>query len=124
AMDGLGWRRGIGETAAEAFGGGGGWRRRGRQDPAAAASADRPDHGRRQHARRRSALGRPARQPRLPDRSLMMSTIASFGIWNWFIAGGILLAVEVLAPGTFMLWLPPPAVFVGGLFLPRGWRLP
>ena len=51
----------------------------------------------------------------------MMSTIASFGIWNWFIAGGILLAIEVLAPGTFMLWLGLSALLVGVISLAVVW---
>jgi membrane protein implicated in regulation of membrane protease activity len=51
----------------------------------------------------------------------MMSTIASFGIWNWFIAGGILLAIEVIAPGTFMLWLGLSALLVGAISLLVEW---
>jgi inner membrane protein len=51
----------------------------------------------------------------------MMSTIYSFGIWNWFIAGGILLAIEVIAPGTFMLWLGLSALLVGVISLLVEW---
>ena len=51
----------------------------------------------------------------------MMSTIASFGIWNWFIAGGLLLAIEVIAPGTFMLWLGLSALLVGVISLVVDW---
>jgi membrane protein implicated in regulation of membrane protease activity len=51
----------------------------------------------------------------------MMDTIASFGVWNWFIAGGILLAIEVLAPGTFMLWLGLSALLVGLISLVVVW---
>jgi len=51
----------------------------------------------------------------------MMSTIVSFGVWNWFIAGGILLAIEVLAPGTFMLWLGLSALLVGVISLAIDW---
>ena len=32
----------------------------------------------------------------------MFSTL---GTWNWFISGGVLMALELLAPGVFMLWL-------------------
>jgi membrane protein implicated in regulation of membrane protease activity len=45
----------------------------------------------------------------------MTSLIVSLGFWNWFIAGGILLAIEVMAPGTFMLWLGLSALLVGAI---------
>ena len=50
-----------------------------------------------------------------------MSTLHSFGVWNWFIAGGILLAIEVIAPGTFMLWLGLSAIAVGAISLAIDW---
>jgi inner membrane protein len=50
-----------------------------------------------------------------------MSIVASFGLWNWFIAGGILLAVELIAPGTFMLWLGVSALLVGIISLVVDW---
>jgi membrane protein implicated in regulation of membrane protease activity len=55
----------------------------------------------------------------------MMSTIASLGIWNWFIVGGLLLAIEVVAPGTFMLWLGLSALLVGiiSLFVDWPWQM-
>ena len=34
-------------------------------------------------------------------------------IWDWFIAGGVLLILEILAPGVFMLWLGLAALLVG-----------
>jgi membrane protein implicated in regulation of membrane protease activity len=43
----------------------------------------------------------------------MIALIASLGAWNWIILGGILLAVEVMAPGTFILWLGLSAILVG-----------
>jgi inner membrane protein len=51
----------------------------------------------------------------------MMETIASFGIWNWFIVGGILLGIELIAPGTFMLWLGLSALLVGLISLVVVW---
>jgi inner membrane protein len=51
----------------------------------------------------------------------MMSTIVGLGIWNWFIVGGLLLAIEVLAPGTFMLWLGLSALLVGVISLLIDW---
>jgi len=35
----------------------------------------------------------------------MIALIVSLGAWSWIILGGILLAIEVMAPGTFILWL-------------------
>jgi inner membrane protein len=43
----------------------------------------------------------------------MIALIASLGAWNWIILGGILLAIEVMAPGTFILWLGLSAILVG-----------
>jgi membrane protein implicated in regulation of membrane protease activity len=43
----------------------------------------------------------------------MMSWFLSLGIWNWFILGAVFLLLEVLAPGTFMLWLGLSAILVG-----------
>ncbi|MGZ8300133.1 MAG: NfeD family protein [Rhodoplanes sp.] len=50
-----------------------------------------------------------------------MSLIASLEAWNWFIAAGILLILEVLLPGTFMLWLGIAAVLVGLISLLVDW---
>ena len=50
-----------------------------------------------------------------------MSIIASFGVWNWFIAGGILLVLEIMAPGAFMLWLGLSALLVGVISLVIDW---
>lgn len=46
-----------------------------------------------------------------------MSFFSQLGNWNWFIAGGVLLAIEVFAPGTYMLWLGLAAIATGVL----GW---
>jgi membrane protein implicated in regulation of membrane protease activity len=43
--------------------------------------------------------------------------IVSLGGWNWFILGLLLLGVEVLAPGTFILWLGAAALATGALTL-------
>jgi membrane protein implicated in regulation of membrane protease activity len=42
-----------------------------------------------------------------------MNFLSQLGNWNWFIAGGILLAVEVMVPGTYMLWLGLAAIATG-----------
>ncbi len=54
-----------------------------------------------------------------------MSLIASLDVWNWFIAAGVLLILEVLLPGTFMLWLGVAAVLVGliSLLVDWSWQL-
>jgi hypothetical protein len=43
----------------------------------------------------------------------MWAWIVSLGSWNWFILAALLLLIEVLAPGTFMLWLGLSAILVG-----------
>ena len=43
----------------------------------------------------------------------MMEFFASLGGWNWFILGFVLLAVEVLAPGFFFLWVGISALIIG-----------
>ncbi len=51
----------------------------------------------------------------------MMNTLAGLGIWNWFILGGVLLGLELIAPGTFMLWLGLSAIAVGLISLAIVW---
>jgi inner membrane protein len=43
------------------------------------------------------------------------SFIASLGFWSWIILGAILLALELAAPGAFMMWLGLSALLVGVL---------
>jgi inner membrane protein len=54
----------------------------------------------------------------------MLELLASLGFWDWFIAGGLLLILEVLAPGVFMLWLGLAAMLVGAIsiFVDWTWR--
>src|SRR5260221_10859946 len=51
----------------------------------------------------------------------MLTQLASLGAWDWFIAGGLLLVLEVLAPGAFMAWLGLAALVVGGISLYVDW---
>src|SRR5580700_8997368 len=51
----------------------------------------------------------------------MWNALAAIGIWNWFIAGALLLILEILAPGVFMLWLGLAALLVGLLSLAIDW---
>lgn len=50
-----------------------------------------------------------------------MSFFASLGVWNWFVLGAVLLAVEILAPGTFFLWFGLSAILVGALSVFVDW---
>ncbi len=43
----------------------------------------------------------------------MMPFIVTLGAWKWIILGAILLALELAAPGAFMMWLGLSAVLVG-----------
>ncbi len=47
----------------------------------------------------------------------MVDYLAGLGTWNWFILGVVLLILEVLVPGTFMLWLGLSAIAVGVIAL-------
>ena len=51
----------------------------------------------------------------------MWTFILSLGSWNWFILAAVLLLLEVLAPGTFMLWLGLSALLVGLISLVIDW---
>ena len=52
---------------------------------------------------------------------MMMSFLSSLGTWNWVIAGVVLLVLEMIAPGAFMLWLGLAAIVVGLLSLVIDW---
>src|SRR5262249_32171619 len=51
----------------------------------------------------------------------MLTLFTALGFWDWFIAGGLLLVLEVLAPGVFMLWLGLAALLVGLISIFVGW---
>ena len=51
----------------------------------------------------------------------MWSWIVSLGSWNWFILAALLLLLEVLAPGSFMLWLGLSAILVGIISAAIAW---
>ena len=52
----------------------------------------------------------------------MLTPLSSLEEWNWFTAGGLLLVLEVLAPGVFMLWLGLAALLVGGISVFVDWN--
>jgi len=47
--------------------------------------------------------------------------LSAWGAWNWLIAGLVLMAIELLAPGVFMLWLGLAALLVGLLSFVVAW---
>jgi inner membrane protein len=51
----------------------------------------------------------------------MIELIVSLGAWSWIILGGILLAIEVMAPGTFFMWLGISAILVGIVSFAINW---
>ncbi len=56
----------------------------------------------------------------------MIDMLVSLVSWNWLIAAAILMVIEVLAPGIFMLWLGLAALLVGIItlvvHLPPAWQ--
>lgn len=53
-----------------------------------------------------------------------MSMLLALGYWDWFIACAVLLVLEMLAPGAFMLWLGLAAFLVGliSVFVDWSWQ--
>lgn len=49
--------------------------------------------------------------------------IAANGSWSWIVAGLVLLALELVVPGGFMLWMGIAGIITGliTLFQPLGW---
>ena len=48
---------------------------------------------------------------------MIVDWLSGLGAWNWIILGAALLAVEILTPGVYLLWLGVAAVIVGLLSL-------
>lgn len=44
---------------------------------------------------------------------MIVEWFSDFGVWNWFILGAVLLAVEILTPGVYFLWLGIAAILTG-----------
>ena len=51
----------------------------------------------------------------------MIEIVKSLGAWSWIILGAILLSVELIAPGTFVLWLGVAAILVGVISFVIDW---
>jgi inner membrane protein len=45
----------------------------------------------------------------------MSAYLAALGPWNWVIIGGVLLALEIMAPGVYLLWIGIAAILTGAL---------
>ncbi|MDR4307133.1 NfeD family protein [Chelatococcus sambhunathii] len=56
---------------------------------------------------------------------MLMSLWITLGGWRWIVLGLILLALELIAPGTLLLWLGIAAVAVGlvALVIDPGWQV-
>ena len=50
-----------------------------------------------------------------------MSTLLGYGPWTWLVIGIVLLGVELIAPGVFMLWLGLAAILVGVVSFAIDW---
>jgi hypothetical protein len=55
------------------------------------------------------------------ESSYLLTSFFSLGVWSWFILAGILFGLEILLPGTFLLWLGFAAVAVGLISLGVAW---
>ncbi|MFK7903054.1 MAG: NfeD family protein [Nitratireductor sp.] len=46
---------------------------------------------------------------------MIASYLSGMGLWTWWIIGFVLIAIEIVAPGTFFLWFGLAAFIVGAL---------
>jgi membrane protein implicated in regulation of membrane protease activity len=55
---------------------------------------------------------------------MIESLLAALGPWRWFVFGLVLLGLELVAPGTMLLWLGIAAIIVGmiALAFDPGWQ--
>jgi inner membrane protein len=51
----------------------------------------------------------------------MLDMLVKLGSWNWLIAGLVLMALELVVPGVFMLWLGLAGLLVGIISLFTDW---
>jgi inner membrane protein len=51
----------------------------------------------------------------------MWDLLVKLGSWNWLIVGLVLMALELIAPGVFLLWLGLSALLVGVITLFADW---
>ncbi len=55
------------------------------------------------------------------NSSSLFAAFTALGPWAWIIAGAVLLAMELAAPGVFLMWLGIAAVLVGTISLGIDW---
>ncbi|WFU08195.1 NfeD family protein [Rhizobium sp. CB3090] len=48
---------------------------------------------------------------------MLENLIGELGPWSWWVAGFVLLAAELIAPGFFLVWIGLAAIIVGALSL-------
>lgn len=48
---------------------------------------------------------------------MLASIVSELGAWNWMVFGFILLTLEIMAPGVFLLWIGIAAIIVGAISL-------
>ncbi|MDF2800029.1 MAG: NfeD family protein [Devosia sp.] len=55
----------------------------------------------------------------------VISFIASYGAWSWIVAGLVLLALELVVPGGFLVWMGIAGIVTGLMlfFQPISWPL-
>lgn len=54
---------------------------------------------------------------------MLASIFAELGPWNWMVLGFALLALEIVVPGVFLLWIGIAAILTGALSLQLwGWE--
>ena len=46
---------------------------------------------------------------------MIIEWVTSLGPWSWMVFGVALLAIEILAPGVYLLWLGIAAILTGAL---------
>lgn len=51
----------------------------------------------------------------------MVDILAKLGSWNWLVVGLVMMALELLLPGVFLLWLGLAALLVGVISLFADW---
>jgi membrane protein implicated in regulation of membrane protease activity len=56
--------------------------------------------------------------------SELIAWMISLGAWNWFILAALLFLLEIIAPGSFMMWLGLSAIVVGAIstFIDWSWQ--
>jgi membrane protein implicated in regulation of membrane protease activity len=53
--------------------------------------------------------------------SQLITWVITLGAWNWFILAVLLFLLEIVAPGSFMMWLGLSAIIVGAISVAIDW---